>query len=235
MNSLDDINTNILKKYNSDNDKNENENNNLRIEPRPSFIDNRIVSKYPPIDSVFRSALEYYDSHQPQIQKLLNQIDNIIIVNNYPTSNRLFFKNSHDEILLESRFETLSMVIPQIKTWMWAWALPSAELNENLISRKILEYAFTLSAKNDYLLKSILINSKTVIENRLQLDMYLGLSAFLSKKPFIFKLYKRLIKNDIKQYIYPYKEIIDDPNKHTYVAEYYFILDWTGKIGYDNN
>lgn len=233
MNSFDDININIPKKYDDNDDKDENNNSNLRIEPRPSFIDNHIVSKYPSVDSVFRSALEYYDSHQPQIQKLLNQIDNIIIVNNYPTSNRLFFRNAYDEILLESRFETLSMVIPQTKTWMWSWALPSAELNENLISRKILEYAFTLSAKNDYLLKSTLINSKTVIENRLQLDIYLSLSAFLSKKPFIFKLYKRLITNNDKQYIYPYGEIIKDPNKHTYIVEYYFILDWTGKIGYD--
>lgn len=99
-----------------------------------------------------------------------------------------------------------------------------------------MEYAFTLDPETDYLLKSTLINSNINILNNNQLDIYLALSAKLSKKPFIFRLYNipydnKKDKNNINDKnvsdnIYYYKKIINNPKKNKFMSIYAIILDW---------
>ena len=180
------------------------------------------------IFSLIRNSLEYYDEYQPRIQKLLDKIEYIKIIND-----EYIFYDSDDNIIFKSRIETLSMFTPQNNTWRWSWSVPFAKYNNTLISRKILDYAFTLNTSTDLILKSSLINSKIIITNQYQIDIYLALSSMLSKKPFIFRLYlfpffdddddKK--KNNLNN-IYYYKKIINHPDKHKYISVYSFIIDW---------
>lgn len=188
------------------------------------------------IDPIIRNSLEFYDINQPKIQEILDKIEYIEIINNGNITDQFIFYNSDNNVILKSKYEILSIYSPLNNTWKWSWSVPTAKSKNTFISRKILEYAFTLNSDTDYLLKSILINSKITILNQNQLDIYLALSAMLSKKPFIFRIYlipnednnnqdldNNKIHNNTKYY---YKKIINNPEKKNYISLYTFIIDW---------
>ena len=119
------------------------------------------------------------------------------------------------------------MFIPNSNTWKWSWSVPFAKYRNTLISRKILEYAFTLNTTTDLMLKSTLINSNIIITNQNQIDIYLALSAMLSKKPFILRLYLYPFDNkEKKENIYYYKDAITHPDKNKFISVFSFIVDW---------
>lgn len=140
-------------------------------------------------DSIIKSSLEYFDNYQPDIQNILNKINYIKIIDRNNVNDEYVFYDSNDKKIFSSKIETLSIYIPQTKTWKWSWSIPFAKYKNTLISREILNYAFTLNSENDLFLKSTLVNSKIIIKNEYQLDIYLAISALLSKKPFILRIY----------------------------------------------
>ena len=75
------------------------------------------------------------------------------------------------------------------------------------------------------MLKSTLINSKIKIINDLQLDIYKSISANLSKKPFILKLFSIPLTSEEDLEYYPFKKINEDPESIKYVTLFLFILD----------
>lgn len=179
------------------------------------------------IDNIIKSSLEYYDTYQPKVIDILNDIYYIKIIDNGNITNEIIFYNKNKIEIFKSSYEILSAYIPQQKVWKWAWSLAVSEKKSNFVSRKILDYAFNLDYKKDFFLKSTLINSNITIINDLQLDIYTALSANISKKPFIFKLYYPpiiLYKTDDE--FYPYRKIIEDPEKDNYMVYYLFILDF---------
>ena len=176
--------------------------------------------------SLIRNSLEYYDKHQPYIQKIIDKLDHIKIVDGVNINDEHIFYNSKGEEILKSRIETLSMYIPQTNTWKWSWSVPFAQYRNTFITRKILEYAFTLNTSSDLVLKSTLINSNIIISNQNQIDIYLALASMLSKKPFILRLYLYPFENKEKNNIYYYKDIINNPDKHKFISVFVFIIDW---------
>jgi len=198
---------------------------------------NTNIKKNNLIDPIIKSALEYYDQYQPKIQKILDKLEYIEIINNGNVTDQFIFYDSDNNIILKSKFEVLSIYVPQNNLWKWSWSLPTASAKNTFISRKILDYAFTLTSNNDYMLKSTLINSKITINNTNQLDIYIALSAMLSKTPFVFKIYLIPIKinessenqkrnNDKKGNFYYYKKIINNEERHNYISLYSLIIDW---------
>jgi len=179
-----------------------------------------------PITDDIKSSLEYYDSHQPKINELINKIHYTRFINNKNITDEIIFFDKNKKEIFKSSYEVLAAYIPQYDAWKWSWSLPSIKKKYNFISRKILEYAFDLDAQKDYLLKSTLINSKIKIINDLQLDIYKSISASLSKKPFILKWFSIPLKSQDDLEYYPFKKINDDPESIKYVALYLIILDY---------
>ncbi len=178
------------------------------------------------IDDIVKTSLEYYDSYQPKIDELVNKIHFIKIINNKNITDEIIFFDKNKKEIFKSSYEVLSAYIPQQQTWKWSWSLPTMLKKSNFISRKILEYALNLDPEKDYLLKSTLINSKIRIINDIQLDIYKALSANLSRKPFILKLFLVPLESEKETEYYPFKKINDDPDNINYVAYYLFILDY---------
>lgn len=181
------------------------------------------------IDDIIQTSLEYYDSNQPKIIKIIEKIHYIKFKNNQNITDEIIFYDKNKKEIFKSSYEILAAYVPNQQIWKWAWSLPTLPKKNNFISRKILEYALNLDHEKDYLLKSTLINSKIKIINDLQLDIYTALSANLSRKPFIFKLYYAPIpttNEDKDDQFYPYKEINDDPDNSKYMVFYLFILDY---------
>jgi hypothetical protein len=206
-NSNDDINDDI----NNSNDDNDSNDDNEYLNP------------------IIRNSLEYYDSFQPKIQEILNKIEYIKIIDGVNINDEYIFYDKDDNPFYKSRIETLGMFIPHDNSWKWAWSIPVTKYNNSLISRKILEYALTLDSSTDLLLKSTLINSKLIILNQYQIDIYLALASMLSKKPFILKIYLYPYlkeKKDINDNIYYYKKISNQTDKNKFISLYILIIDW---------
>ncbi len=179
-------------------------------------------------NSIMRSAIDYYDKCQEKIQKILDKIEYIKMVDGGNINDKYIFYDSNNNVIFESRIETLSIFTPQNKTWKWSWSVPFAKFQNTFISRKILEYAFTLNSETDLFLKSTLVSSKIIISNQYQIDLYLALSAMLSKKPFIlrFYLYPDDSDNESNENIYRYKKILSHPDKKNFMSIYSLMIDW---------
>ena len=195
---------------NCNNDKNDNKNNNMNY-----------------FNPMIKNSLEYYDSFQPQIQKILDKIEYIKVINGINVNDEYIFYDSNDKEFFKSRIEVLGMFVPQDNSWKWSWAVPFAKYQNTLISRKILEYAFTLNSVSDLHLKSILINSKLIITNKYQIDIYLALASMLSKKPFILKLYLYPPDEGADTDIIYYKRILNNSDRKKFISVYVLVIDWT--------
>lgn len=175
---------------------------------------------------IIKNSLEYYDLYQPQIQKILNDIEYFKIINGVNVNDEFIFYDINDKQILKSRIEQLAMFVPQDNSWKWSWAVPFAKYQNTLISRKILEYAFTLNSSTDLHLKSTLINSKLIITNQYQIDIYMAMSSMLSKKPFIFKYYLCPPEENSSPNVVYYKKNINNPDKKKFISIFVFIIDW---------
>ena len=176
---------------------------------------------------IIKNSLEYYDSFQPKIQKILNNIEYFKIINGVNVNDEFIFYDSNDKPFFKSRIEQLGMFVPQDNSWKWSWSIPFAKYQNTLISRKILEYALTLNSSTDLHLKSTLINSKLIITNQYQIDIYIALSSMLSKKPFIFKYYLCPPEENSDPNIIYYKKNISNPDRKKFISVYVFVIDWS--------
>lgn len=198
--------------------KNQNNSNNQNIQTTNYF------------NPIIKNSLEYYDSYQPKIQEIINKIEYIKIIDGDNINDEYIFYDFNNKPFFKSRIETLGMFVPQDSTWKWSWAIPFTKYKNTLISRKILEYAFTLNSSTDLHLKSTLISSKLIISNQYQIDIYLALASMLSKKPFILKLYlyPSWDKEAIEKII-PYKKILNKPDRKDFISVYMMLIDWNDK------
>ena len=204
---------------------------------------------------LIKNSLEYYDNYQPFIQKLINKINYIKIIRRNDINDEFLFYDDNNEQIFKSKIETISIFIPHSKTWKWAWSNPFSKYKNTLISREILNYALTLNSENDLFLKLILLNSKITIKNDYQLDIYLAIFAFLSKKPFIMRIYLTSLHDDTSsdktnddddydigteydendlnannnytEYIYEYKKILQNPKSYNSMSLFIIIVDWS--------
>lgn len=254
----------MIKKINDNNTINKSNTNSNILSKNKSLINENKYSEYNDVrndsqnddqidniifDPIIRNALEYYDKFQPKIQEILDKIEYIKIIDGVNVNDEYIFYDSNNNQILKSRIETLSLFTPENNTWRWSWSVPFIKYKNNLISRKILEYAFTLNTDSDLFLKSALINSKIIISNQYQIDIYMGLAAMLSKKPFVFKLYlntpdesdksDKSAESDSKGKkinntgnIYHYKKIINNPDKKKFISVFILIIDWNPDINY---
>lgn len=220
------------------NNINKNDKDNLRNKKNNINNQTDLIIPNVRIDPIVKDSLEYYDIFQPQIQNLLDKIEYIKINIGENINDEYVFYDSTNKIIFKSRIETLSIFIPQTNTWKWSWSVPFAKYNNTLISREILKYAFTLNSENDLFLKSTLINSKNIIKNQYQLDIYLALSALLSKKPFILRMYLVPHENNTdtntnantdtntNTQFYEYKKILNNPERKNYISVFVLVVDW---------
>lgn len=202
-------------------------NNNLTNENNDNENNGNNINETNYFNSIIRNSLEYYDQYQPKIQDILNKIEYIKINLGTNINDEYTFYDSNDKPFLKSRIDQLGIFIPQDNYWKWSWSDPFSKNQNTLISRKILEYSFTLNSTSDLYLKSILLNSKLKIMNQYQIDIYVAIAAMLSKKPFILKFYLHpsLDKNE-KIY---YRKMINDPERNKFISIYIIIIDWNNE------
>lgn len=133
---------------------------------------------------IIKNALEYYDTNSFKYYDKMNAFKYYVMSND---SKKITFYDKNKNKINEYLCEIIGKYIPSQNIWIWGWSV--SELNKNSIntSRKVLNYALDLG-DNDILLKTTLITSRYQITSQIQIDIFLAIASFLSKKPMIFRL-----------------------------------------------
>lgn len=174
--------------------------------------------------NIIKTSVEYYDSFQPQINSILDNIEYIELINNNNITDQIVFYDKNKKIIFKSSYECLSYYLPTEKIWKWSWSIPYIAKRYTYITRKLFDYSVGIDTHNDAFIKKIFVNSKIIINNDIQLDILLALFSKLSKKPFIFKFVHIPIEGDTN--LISYKKIINHKKYKEGLVEYFIILDF---------
>lgn len=155
---------------------------------------------------IISQSLIEFDKRKPIIDYLTNKNNTIKIQKGQKSTERDIIRiyGKNDDLILESEFEILGSFYPALKVWNWAWANPGFVSPQNFLSKEILNRAIEWTIDLTYL-KSIVINSRTIITDIVQLDINLAFGASVIKH----------------YYIYPYI----DKSKNTEMIHYLILLN----------
>jgi hypothetical protein len=179
--------------------------------------------------SIIKTSIEYYDSYQPRINDILNNTEYIEFINNNNITDQIVFYDKNKKIIFKSAYECLSYYLPEEKIWKWSWSIPHIAKKYTYITRKLIDYAVSLDTLYDGFIKNILVNSKIIVNNNIQLDIFIALFSKLSKKPFIFKYSQIPFKHNKDNKLIPYKKLNSNKEYEKYkdnLVEYLIILDF---------
>jgi hypothetical protein len=183
--------------------------------------------------NTIKTAIEEHDLYEYKVLNFLKKIEYFKIQNDRNLTPRIKLFDSNKNLLLESSFENVGIFKQKNNIWQWGWSMNSINNNQNFISRNILTYSFKLKTEipSEYLLKAILLESKHFIKNKLQLEILLAISSYLSKFHFILKLPILPNINFEEEYI-NYTKLFVDKNFNECDILYLFIIDYN--FNHDN-
>ena len=181
--------------------------------------------------NTIKAAQEEHDIYQYKIINFLKKIEYLKLENNPNLTPRIKFYDINKTLLLDSGYEIIGKYNQKNNIWQWGWSIFSINNNQNFISRNILNYAFKLKfdTQQEVILKSVLLQSRHLIKNKMQLEILLALSSYLSKFQFIFKI--PMLPEILNDYI-NYKSLFTDNNFNNSDIYYLFIIDY--KFNHDN-
>ena len=157
-----------------------------------------------PLAQLIKSSLKYYDDQNIQYIEFIN------------TNNVNFDQNLNSGLITinnrEFDYEVLGYFDNQNNIWIWAWVLPELSYDRTILSKELLSYGLKLEPSSNslehYIIKSLLLNSRILLEEYIQLETYLAIISYIIKDKILF--------------IYPRKKFIDNKNTE-FITVYYFI------------
>jgi hypothetical protein len=167
------------------------------------------------LDQIIKDSFKSYDVMLKKYKKYINTQDVKI-----DREKQTILFNNNDKFT----YEIVGMFDTDTQIWLWGWMIPEFLYNETTLVRKLLNYGLKIepfktmlfnSDKNNRFnadkmlyLKTQLVNSRFLLDNKFQLDLHLSIATYL-------------VKDNIK-FIYPRERIIDEKTKKTFIV-YYFI------------
>jgi hypothetical protein len=174
------------------------------------------------IVNFIKKSLEYYDNQTNENKMYLEntkmELTRMNYDNNIITANSLYKIIKDSNVISEGNYELLGIFDFQTKIWISGWAImmEAGNIALNSLSRELFDYVYNLQLNNSSYdialykyIHNLLINSRILIEDSIELDIYLASISYL-------------LKNKIK-FIYPHIIYINT-DKTKYVINYYLIL-----------
>lgn len=146
-------------------------------------------------------AFEYYDNQLNKFKKYFDNDDLSTIIDFLTPDSDLdqmvftLKESKTDKLLLKGTYSLLGSFNKQHSIWMWGWSIPQRNKSENLLSKKLLNYALSIDPTTEseenitynIILKSELLNSKIYLENPdIELEKYKAIAMYLTKSNYIF-------------------------------------------------
>ena len=151
------------------------------------------------LSQYIKLALDLYDD---------KYINNIEVIKGF--TNEISFVINNKKFYYE--YELLGYFDNMSQIWLWGWVL-NMDSDKSHLANKLLQYGLTLEPtftdlSEHYMLKSLFVNSRIMIEEVEQLEINIALASYCLK--------------DNIQFILPYKKYLDE-NKKTFITEYLLI------------
>ena len=165
------------------------------------------------LSELIKVVLKYYDNQNKKYLEFI-VIENININsnNNNDLNDNLFIFNSDDNREFSFNFEILGYFDNETKIWIWGWLIAELNSEKTAICRNLLNYGLKLEPNSNTLyhniIKPLLLNSRILIEENVQLETNLAIISYLIKDNILF--------------IYPKKHYIDK-NATKFITIYYLI------------
>ena len=113
------------------------------------------------------------------------------------------------------QFNILGVFSYSSKVWIWSWLIPYISYNLSESAKKLLDYGIKLNPGeldfNKLWIKSQLVNSRFLLQDRLQLEIHLAMAFYLLKDNYdcVYEIKETLSndKDDYLIYYYILKEI----------------------------
>lgn len=162
------------------------------------------------LNQFIKRALQHYDNQNLENIEILYVPDSDVRFS--LDDNTITFKLGEKDKIFD--FEMLGYFDNQTNIWVWAWLLTNLNSEQTKMSRELLNYGLKLEPSSNsiehFFIKSLLVNSRIIIEEDIQLETNLGIFSYI-------------IKNKIK-FIYPRKRYLENSNNiSNYVTFYYLI------------
>ena len=144
--------------------------------------------------NLMKNAYKYYDEKYDKYNKILQSYDKVIeetFESDLKESIIRFYKN--DKVILEANYEGMADYYPNENLFVWTWAIVNSNKNMSYISKSILKYGLDITLNNtsenseynlNSFLKMLLINSRILVTNQVELDILTYISFYLSKKDY---------------------------------------------------
>ena len=148
--------------------------------------------------NLIKNAYKYYDEKMKLYENLHNMtgFSNDEYESDLKTASIKFYINK--KIISEANYEIMGTYYKKDNLFIWAWADGDKHKNLTYISKKILNYGLdividnSLDNKDEFnlnsFLKMLLINSRIVVTNPVELDILTYISFYLSKKDWFIAL-----------------------------------------------
>lgn len=176
--------------------------------------------------SVIPDALKYYDRNTEKYSKLVEKIKYISgrriedpsqpdkeVASAKETDHVEYsFYDADKNYLFTSRIEYVGKYFENQNIWVWAWALAAVNKSTCTIIRNVFLYGtdinvYSHDSINDenLILRNELVTSRSIITDKIQIDIHCALASYLSKKPFILPLVMSKLMGQNIDYI-PYEQ-----------------------------
>jgi hypothetical protein len=131
--------------------------------------------------NLIKESLTYFDKQNLKYKNLIDLKKKI-----FPDK-IIFYGKNNDEID-RYNYEVLSTFYNKTKVWMWGWMWDvSTPIAEGLLKYGLKIDSKMVSDRPEFMfIKSQLINSRILLENKINLDIQLALSSYLIKDKCIF-------------------------------------------------
>lgn len=163
------------------------------------------------ISDIISKALEYQDKSYIKYKSLFDRVARVQHVEAKSDMDRsvITLYDANNEKLLESRYELVGIFSSYYDVWCWGWSLPTVNKNMSYKIREILNYGLNLDEKSNLFIKYELLSSRLKIRDKIQLDIYPSLAAYLAKCPIIYEQRENVKIFDSDEYVSYFLFLLD--------------------------
>jgi hypothetical protein len=156
------------------------------------------------ITNLILKSLEYYDNINKKYAIYLEKTSLLIF------NDKVYIKDINYNDILISDFEILGIFDEKEQIFIWSWLLPYLKAENIYITQDLIKYALNLESDTNvnehFFIKSLLLNSRQLIESSFNLELLLSIVSYLSKNKFSF--------------IYPYVQYLNEEKTKKIIVFY---------------